>query len=187
MNFVQRLRQAGVWALGSLIFCLSVAVSASDVYSWTDANGVLHFSDKPPQTATPSLQVVPLPRHLNKSSSSGTAEVAPQTGTESQEKSVEDESQKQAEENSVSSNQSSQKPKTPQPPLTRSQRLEQKKEKRTEVMRSRFERTRSSESTESSAKPDAVSGGQNPPQQSHAAEQADSQKEEKPSFDWNNL
>ena len=187
MNFAQDMRQFGLKLACSFIFYFSVGAGASDVYSWTDANGVLHFSDRPPQEASTSLQIVPLPRNLNKASLSERGEVVRQQGTEHQEKSAKEESQKPKEENTVSSNQDSQEAKTPEPPLTRSQRLEQKKERRSEVMRSRFTRTKSPISEEASPKSEATSAGQNPPQESPSSEQTSSKKEEKPSFDWNDL
>lgn len=187
MKSAQGMRQLGVGLACTFLFCFSFGSNASDVYSWTDANGALHFSDKPPQEASTSVQVVPVPRNLNRSSSSGRSEGVRQEGVEHQEKSVEEESQKPKEENTVSSNQDSQEAKTPEPPLTRSQRLEQKKEKRTEVMRSRFARTKSPTSEEASPKPETAPTGQKPPQESPASDQASSKKEEKPSFDWNDL
>jgi len=46
-----------IWPL-VLLLAISASVSAGDVYEWTDANGVRHFSDQPPPDRKKAKRVV---------------------------------------------------------------------------------------------------------------------------------
>lgn len=48
---------------------LSAGTAAAEIYSWKDADGKIHYSDKPPADTPPSLKTVPLP--ANNPSSAG--------------------------------------------------------------------------------------------------------------------
>ena len=43
------------------LFAASVLADAPSVYKWTDTQGVVHYSDKPPKEAAPDLQTLDLP------------------------------------------------------------------------------------------------------------------------------
>lgn len=48
-------------ALAAAMFATVACADAQTVYKWTDDQGVMHYSDKPPQEATLDLQTLDLP------------------------------------------------------------------------------------------------------------------------------
>ena len=69
------------WWLPLIIACLAAPAGASDqVYSWTDANGVTHYSDSPPPANTAGAKRLNLRGGVTSSSNQEEAQPAEEGG-----------------------------------------------------------------------------------------------------------
>ena len=52
---LNRVDSSATLATVAALFCLCSSISAADVYTWTDQNGITHFSEVPPETGSSEL------------------------------------------------------------------------------------------------------------------------------------